>query len=239
MPVIITYPLNFDETKKYPVIFTIYGGPNSGTVFNTWKGTTPSWYAENGIIAINADHRGSGKFGKTGWDYMYRNLGKWEISDYSDVVKWLRNKPYTDPGRMGITGTSYGGYVTCMALTKGADYWTHGIAGSSVTDWNLYDDVYTERYMDTPRENPDGYKAGSALQYAGDFKGKLLITHGDMDDNVHLQNSIQLISKLEDAGKSFEFMLYPNGRHGWGGAKRKHSTDEARRFWLRYFFGKN
>jgi dipeptidyl-peptidase-4 len=239
MPVIITYPLNFDETKKYPVVFTIYGGPNSGTVFNTWKGTTASWYAENGIIAINADHRGSGKFGKTGWDYMYRNLGKWEISDYSDVVKWLRNKPYADPGRMGITGSSYGGYVTCMALTKGADTWTHGIASSSVTDWNLYDDVYTERFMDTPEDNPEGYKAGSALQYAGDFKGKLLITHGDMDDNVHMQNSIWLISKLEDAGKSFEFMLYPNGRHGWGGAKRKHSTDEAHRFWLKYFFGKN
>jgi dipeptidyl-peptidase 4 len=238
MPALITYPLNFDETKKYPVVFTIYGGPNSGMVFNSWKGTTPSWYAENGIITFSVDHRGSGKFGKKGQDYLYRNLGKWEILDYADAVKWLRNKPYVDSTKIGITGSSYGGYVTCMALTKGAEYWTHGVAGSSVTDWRLYDNVYTERYMDTPQDNPEGYKQGSALTFAGDYKGKLLITHGDLDDNVHFQNSIWLISKLEDAGKSFEFMLYPNGRHGWGGQKRMHSTSEANKFWLKNFFGK-
>jgi dipeptidyl-peptidase 4 len=238
MPALITYPLNFDESVKYPVVFTIYGGPNSGTVFNSWKGITPSWYAQNGIITISVDHRGSGKFGKKGQDYMHRNLGKWELLDYAEAVKWLRNKPFIDPGKIGITGSSYGGYVTCMALTKGADYWTHGIAGSSVTDWRLYDNVYTERYMDMPVDNPDGYKEGSAISYAGDFKGKLQITHGDMDDNVHFQNSIWLISKLEDAGKSFEFMLYPNGRHGWGGSKREHSTNEAHRFWLQHFSGK-
>jgi len=238
MPAILTYPAGFDPSKKYPVVFTIYGGPNSGTVFNSWKGTSPSWYAKNGIITIAVDHRGSGKFGKKGMDYLHRNLGKWEVSDYADAVKWLREKPFADPARMGITGSSYGGYMTCMALTKGAAYWTHGIAGSSVTDWRLYDNVYTERYMDQPKDNPEGYKAGSALTYVGDFKGKLLITHGDMDDNVHFQNSIYLISKLQDSGKSFEFMLYPNGRHGWGGAKRKHSMDEANNFWLKHFFGK-
>lgn len=238
MPAILTYPAGFDPSKKYPVVFTIYGGPNSGTVFNSWKGTSPSWYAKNGIITIAVDHRGSGKFGKKGMDYLHRNLGKWEVSDYADAVKWLREKSFADPARMGITGSSYGGYLTCMALTKGAAYWTHGIAGSSVTDWRLYDNVYTERYMDQPKDNPEGYKAGSALTYVGDFKGKLLITHGDMDDNVHFQNSIYLISKLQDSGKSFEFMLYPNGRHGWGGAKRKHSMDEANNFWLKHFFGK-
>jgi dipeptidyl-peptidase-4 len=238
MPAIISYPLNFDKNKKYPVIFTIYGGPNAGTVGNSWKGSTPSWYAENGIITISVDHRGSGKFGKKGLDYLHRNLGKWEVSDYSDAVRWLREKPFVDPSRMGIAGSSYGGYMTCMALTKGADFWTHGIAGSSVTDWKLYDSVYTERYMDTPKDNPEGYKAGSVLTYAGNLKGKLLFTHGDMDDNVHMQNSIQLLSKLEDAGKSFEFMLYPDGRHGWGGAKRGHSSSESNKFWLKYFFGK-
>jgi dipeptidyl-peptidase-4 len=128
--------------------------------------------------------------------------------------------------------------MTCLALTKGADFWTHGFAGSSVTDWRLYDDIYTERYMDTPKDNPEGYKDGSVMTYVKNYKGKLYLTHGDMDDNVHMQNSIYLISKLEDEGKIFEFMLYPEGRHWWGGAKAAHSKNEANNFWLRNFFRK-
>jgi dipeptidyl-peptidase-4 len=139
---------------------------------------------------------------------------------------------------MGITGMSYGGYMTCLALTKGADFWTHGFAGSPVTDWRLYDNVYTERYMDTPQDNPEGYKDGSTLTFARNYKGKLYITHGDLDDNVHMQNSIYLISRLEDEGKVFQFLLYPNGRHGWGGAKATHKTVEGNNFWLSNFFGK-
>lgn len=238
MPAIITYPVNFDPSKKYPVIFAIYGGPDSRNVYNRWQGVNPSWYSQNGIIVFTVDHRGSGQFGRRGLDYLHRCLGKWEILDYEDAVKWLRTKPFVDPSKMGITGSSYGGYMTCLALTKGADYWTHGIAGSSVTDYRLYDDIYTERYMDTPQDNPEGYKDGSALTFAKNYKGKLYLTHGDMDDNVHLQNSIYLISRLQDEGKSFEFMLYPGGRHGWGGAKAIHSRNEANNFWLRNFFGK-
>jgi len=237
MPAIITYPLNFDPSKKYPVIFTIYGGPDMKNVNNKWQGNTPSWYAQNGIITFTVDHRGSGQFGKKGLDYMYRCLGKWEILDYEDAVKWLREKPYVDASRMGITGGSYGGYMTCLALTKGADYWTHGIANYSVTDYRLYDNIYTERFMDTPQDNPEGYREGSALTWVKNYKGKLLLTHGDMDDNVHMQNSIYLISKLQDEGKSFEFMLYPGGRHGWGGTKAVHLRNEANKFWLRNFFG--
>jgi dipeptidyl-peptidase 4 len=238
MPAIITYPLYFDPSKKYPVIFTIYGGPDSKNVNNRWQGTTPSWYAQNGIITFTVDHRGSGQFGKKGLDYMYRCLGKWEVLDYEDAVKWLREKPYVDGSRMGMTGGSYGGYMTCLALTKGADFWTHGIANYSVTDYRLYDNIYTERFMDTPQDNPEGYKDGSALTWAKNYKGKLLMTHGDMDDNVHMQNSIYLISKLQDEGKSFEFMLYPGGRHGWGGAKAMHLRNEANKFWMKNFFGK-
>jgi dipeptidyl-peptidase 4 len=238
MPAIITYPVNFDSTKKYPVVFTIYGGPDSRNVSNKWQGASPTWYSQNGIITFTVDHRGSGQFGKKGLDYIYRCLGKWEILDYEDAVKWLLTKPYVDGTRMGITGSSYGGYMTCLALTKGADYWTHGFAGSSVTDYRLYDNIYTERYMDTPQDNPEGYKDGSALTFAKDYKGKLFMTHGDMDDNVHMQNSIYLISRLQDEGKSFEFMLYPGGRHGWGGAKAVHSRNLANNFWLRNFFGK-
>ena len=238
MPAIITFPLNFDESKKYPVIFRIYGGPDSKNVNNRWQGSNPSWDSQNGIITFTVDHRGSGQFGKRGLDYLHRNLGKWEILDYADAVKWLLAKPYVDSTRIGITGSSYGGYMTCLALTKGADFWTHGFAGSSVTDWRLYDNVYTERYMDTPQDNPEGYKDGSAVNWAKNYRGKLFMTHGDLDDNVHMQNSIYLISRLQDEGKSFQFMVYPNGRHGWGGAKATHSRNEANKFWLKSFFGK-
>lgn len=238
MPAIIKYPVNFDDAGKYPVVFTIYGGPDAGRVRNVWQSPNPDFYAQNGIITISVDHRASGHFGKKGLDYMHRNLGKWEILDYADAVKWLRAKPWVDASRMGITGGSYGGYVTCLALTRGAEYWTHGVASASVTDWRLYDSVYTERYMDEPADNPEGYNEGSVLGFAAKFTGRLQIVHGDLDDNVHMQNSIQLISKLQDSGKDFEFMIYPGGRHGWSGAKRVHSTNMANRFWLREFFGK-
>ena len=237
MPAIITYPVNFDPSNKYPVLFIIYGGPDSKNVTNRWQGNNTSWYSQNGIITFTVDHRGSGQFGKKGLDYLHRSLGKWEILDYADAVKWLRSKPFVDPLRMGMTGSSYGGYMTCLALTKGAEYWTHGFAGSSVTDYRLYDNIYTERFMDTPQDNPEGYKDGSALTWVKNYRGKLYLTHGDMDDNVHMQNSIYLISKLQDEGKIFRFMLYPNGRHGWGGAKAAHSRNEANNFWLESFFG--
>lgn len=238
MPALITYPLNFDPSKKYPVVFTVYGGPDAGSIRNRWQGLQPRWYAENGIVTINVDHRGSGTFGKKGLDYMHRSLGKWEMSDYSDAVMWLRQQPWADASRMGITGGSYGGYVTCMALTAGADYWTHGIADYSVTDWRLYDNVYTERFMDTPESNPEGYKSGSAITHAASLKGKLLIRHGDMDDNVHMQNTIWLITTLQDLNKPFEMMIYPGERHGWGGPKRVFMTNEGNSFWTRSFFSK-
>ncbi len=238
MPGIITYPLNFDPSKNYPVVFSIYGGPGSRNVSNSWQGNTPTWYSRNDIITFTVDHRGSGHFGMKGMDYLHRNLGKWEILDYADAVKWLRLKPFIDSTRIGITGTSYGGYLSCLALTKGADYWTHAVAGMPVTDYRLYDNIYTERYMDTPKDNPEGYRDGSTLNYVRNFKGKLFLYHADMDDNVHLQNSIYLISRLQDEGKSFEFMLYPNGRHGWGGPKANHIKTETNNFWLRNFFGK-
>lgn len=237
MPALITYPVSFDPSKKYPVVFTIYGGPDAGSIRNRWQSPQPRWYAENGIVTINVDHRGSGTFGKKGLDYMHRSLGKWELSDYADAVKWLRQQKWVDDSRMGITGGSYGGYVTCMALTAGADYWTHGIADYSVTDWRLYDNVYTERFMDTPESNPEGYENGSAITHAGSLKGKLLIRHGDMDDNVHMQNTIWMVTTLQDLNKPFEMMIYPGERHGWGGPKRVFMTNEGNNFWMKHFFG--
>ncbi len=238
LPAIWVLPPDFDESKKYPVLFQIYSGPASPTVSNSYSSVRWHYYAQNGIIVISVDHRGSGHFGKKGVALMHRNLGKWEMNDLIAAVKWLRDKPFVDPDRIGITGGSYGGYTTCMALTYGADYFTHGVAEYSVTDWRLYDTVYTERYMDTPDENPKGYEFGSAMTHADKYKGYLLITHGTMDDNVHMQNTIQLIDKLEDLNKDFELMLYPNARHGVRGAKHDHATREDVEFWFRHFLGK-
>jgi dipeptidyl-peptidase-4 len=137
-----------------------------------------------------------------------------------------------------MTGGSYGGYVTCMALTYGADYFTHGIASASVTDWKLYDTHYTERFMDTPAENPDGYKNGAVVTFANKYKGVLRIVHGTMDDNVHMQNSIQLVDALQNLGKPFEFMLYPGERHGVRGVKATHLRNENYRFYYKYLLEK-
>jgi dipeptidyl-peptidase-4 len=139
-----------------------------------------------------------------------------------------------DTTKICITGGSYGGYVTAMALTYGADYFTHGIAQFSVTDWELYDSHYAERYMDTKKENPAGYAFGSVMTHVPKYKGMLLIVHGTMDDNVHMQNSIQLIDKLQDNRKNFAMMLYPGGRHGWLGPKSQHVRDLEYGFYYRH-----
>ncbi|PTT01031.1 peptidase S9 family protein [Pedobacter sp. HMWF019] len=231
LPAVITYPTDFDPAKRYPVIFSMYGGPNAGTVTNTWKGTANQWWANEGIVQISVDHRASGQFGKEGVALMHRNLGKWEMKDYMTAGRWLKAQPWVDQNKLLITGHSYGGYMTCMALTYGADVFDYGYAGAPVTSWELYDSHYTERFMDTPQENPEGYKNASVLTYADRYKGLLRIMHGDMDDNVHMQNTIQLIDKLENLNKHFELMIYPGGRHGWGGAKSAHDHSERIRFY--------
>ncbi len=239
LPVKWILPPDFDESKKYPVLFSVYGGPGGADVKNSYSTYLgPQYMAQNGIIQVIADHRGSEHFGKKGKSMMHRYLGKWEIEDYITVVKWLREKEFIDETKIGITGGSYGGYVTCMAMTAGAEYFTHGIAEFSVTDWQLYDNVYTERFMDSPEENPDGYKNGSAITHAEKYKGKLLLIHGTMDDNVHMQNTIQLVDKLQDLNKDFELMLYPNERHGWGPPKYFHSAKLTTQFWFRHFLNK-
>ncbi len=231
-------PPDFDPDKKYPVIFTIYGGPGAATVSNSYPPPTSLYLAQEGIIVMSVDHRSSGQFGKKGVALMHRNLGKWEMHDLIEAVKWLREKPFIDAAKIGITGGSYGGYTTCMALTYGADYFTHGIASSSVTDWKLYDTVYTERYMDTPAENEEGYKFGSVMTYAEKLKGVLLLMHGDMDDNVHMQNTIQLIDALMDEGKMFEYMVFPNQRHGFGGKKRENASRRSVDFWFKHLLNR-
>lgn len=238
LPVIITYPVDFDENKSYPVIMYIYGGPDAGTVKDTWKPTTASpyggmsqYWANEGIIQVQCDHRASGHFGKQGVALMHRNLGHWELIDYITIAKWLKAKPWVKKDKLLITGHSYGGYMTCLALTKGSDYFDYGIAGAPVTSWELYDTHYTERWMDTPQDNPEGYKNGSILTYVDKYKGGLRILHGDMDDNVHMQNTIQLVDALTDRDKPFELMIYPGSRHGWTSNKLKYDFKERVRFY--------
>jgi dipeptidyl-peptidase-4 len=240
LPAAWVLPPNFDKNKKYPVLFSIYGGPGTIRVLNSFLLNLDRYFiAQSGIISFVVDHRGSAYFGGKGKSYVHRNLGKWEIEDYSTAVEWLKKKPFVDSTKIGITGGSYGGYVTCMALTLGADYFTHGIAEYSVTDWRLYDNVYTERYMDTPEENPDGYKFGSAMTHADKYKGLLRIVHGMLDDNVHMQNTIQLVDKLTSLDKKFELMLYPNEKHGVSLAKRRHEQREYVEFWFKNFLNKD
>ncbi|WP_099365806.1 S9 family peptidase [Sphingobacterium sp. 1.A.4] len=238
LPAIITYPTDFDETKEYPVIMSIYGGPDAGTVRNTWKGVAGEYWAQEGIIQIECDHRASGHFGKQGVAWMHRNLGNWELVDYITIAKWLKAKPYVAKNKLLMTGHSYGGYMTCLALTKGADYFDFGIAGAPVTSWELYDTHYTERWMDTPQDNPEGYKNGSVLTFANKYKGRLRILHGDMDDNVHMQNTIQLVDALTSRSVPFELMIYPGSRHGFDRSKSNYDFKERARFYYQYLLEK-
>lgn len=241
LPVRITWPMNYDKNKQYPLFINIYGGPNAGTVYDGWQlNMMQQWWAKEGMIQVAMDHRASGHFGKEGINYMHRNLGYWEMKDWTTIVKWLIENASVDPKKVCISGFSYGGYMTCMALTYGSDYFTHGLAGGSVTDWHLYDTHYTERFMDTPKENPEGYKTSSVYSYIDKYKGMLRIYHGSMDDNVHLQNSLQLVKKLQEKKKQFEFMVYPGGRHGWRNlpGQDAHSTNENNRFIYKYLLEK-
>ncbi len=239
LPAVLTVPAHLEPGKKYPVLVSVYGGPNSMGVADGWRLSMQNQgLATEGLVQISVDHRGSGHFGKKGVALLYRNLGKWEMNDYIETVKWLRAQPYVDSTKICITGGSYGGYVTCLALTEAAGWFTHGIANYSVTDWKLYDSHYTERYMDTPAENPEGYLAGSPVTYASRYKGMLRINHGSTDDNVHTQNSLQLVDTLENLNAHFEFMIYPNERHGWGPPKSDHLRMESMRFYYTYLFQK-
>jgi dipeptidyl-peptidase-4 len=183
------------------------------------------------------DHRGSGHHGKKGVALMHRSLGKWEMHDYGKAAEWLRAQPFVAKDRIAITGGSYGGYTTLMALTKGAPGFNVGLSSAPVSDWQLYDSVYTERYMDRPVDNPEGYKQGAVLTHIDKYTGGLRLTHGTIDDNVHMQNSMQIVDWLTEHDKPFELMLYPDSRHGLQASQRKHSAREAHDFWVRTLLG--
>jgi dipeptidyl-peptidase 4 len=237
LPAYWVLPPDFSPKRTYPVIVTIYGGPDAGSVQNGWSGLSAHYWAQRGVITVSVDHRGSGHFGKAGTALMHRQLGTWEMTDLGAAAAWLRSRPFVQGDRIGITGSSYGGYTTAMALTHAAGTFNFGIAGSSVTDWQLYDSVYTERYMDRPSENPQGYKAGAVLTWADRYKGGLRLTHGSIDDNVHLQQTLQLCDWLTTHDKRFELMIYPDSRHGIQLSQRPHQARESHDFWVRNLLG--
>ncbi|MBE0647235.1 MAG: S9 family peptidase [Bacteroidales bacterium] len=209
-------PADFDRDKKYPVLFTIYGGPGSQTVANRW-GAASSWnqlMAQHGIIVVSVDNRGTGARGQEFKKCTYLELGKFETLDQIEAAKYLGSLPYVDKNRIGMWGWSFGGYLTLSCLTKGADYFSMGVAVAPVTNWKYYDNIYTERFMRTPRENDKGYEDNSPVNHAEKLKGKILIIHGMADDNVHAQNTYDMITALVAADKQFDLQVYPNSNHG-------------------------
>lgn len=209
-------PPDFDSTKKYPVWSHTYSGPQAPTVRNSWGGANYLWHqmlAQKGYIVWICDNRSaSGKGVGAAWT-SNRNFGEGELRDLEDGIAYLKTQPYVDGSRIGLWGWSYGGFMTSYALTHSKTF-KIGIAGGSVTDWRLYDSIYTERYMGTPQTNPEGYKRSSVIAAAPNLSGKLLLLHGTLDDNVHMQNTIQFAYALQKANKPFDLMLYPKSRHG-------------------------
>ena len=209
-------PANFDPSKKYPVLVYGYGGPGSQMVVDRWGGSRTLWHqfmTEHGYIVFCVDNRGTGGRGKAFKDLSYLDLGKWSVHDQVEGAKYLATLPYVDTSRLGFWGWSGGGYLTCMMMTKGAPYFKAGVAVAPVTDFRLYDTIWTERYMGSPIDNLKGYNAASVFTYADRLKGKLMIVHGTGDDNVHYQNTMQLMQKFIDANKQFDIMFYPNKNH--------------------------
>ena len=248
LPATIVYPMDFDESKKYPVHVDIYGGPNTPMVRDRW--VTPNavnqWYSENGIIQITVDPRAAGHNGRAGLDMIYRQLTVWEVKDFCAWADWLKALPYVDGDKIGVEGFSFGGTMTSMLLMQAPDKFHYGIAGGGVYDWALYDSHYTERYMDTPQNNPEGYEVSKVMNYVegypvdyGNDNGSVMLklTHGTGDDNVHHQNTLQLLDALHRKGKKFDFMIYPDGMHGYYGYQGSHFLQANQDFWLKCLKG--
>lgn len=212
---LIIRPPNFDPTRKYALWYDVYSGPDAPSVNNNWAGGRlfHQLLASEGIVVFQCDPRSAcGRGPITSWQ-CYRRLGQTEMRDSEDAIRWMIGQGYIDESRIGMTGYSYGGYMTAYALTH-SKLFKLGIAGAPVTDWRFYDTIYTERYMLTPDNNPDGYQKGSVVGAGAELSGQLVLIHGLLDDNVHFHNSAQLMTELQKHRKNFELMVYPRDRHG-------------------------
>jgi dipeptidyl-peptidase-4 len=222
----IIKPTNFDPTKKYPVYMNVYGGPGHNEVTDAWDGNDYMYHqllAQKGYIVVSVDPRGTMYRGTEFKKCTYLQLGKLETEDIINTAKTLQALSYVDPNRIGIMGWSYGGFMSSLAITKGADVFKMAIAVAPVTSWRYYDNIYTERFMRTPQENASGYDENSPVNFVKQLKGKYLLIHGSADDNVHYQNTMEMINALVKADKQFDLFIYPNKNHGiYGGNTRNH-----------------
>ncbi len=211
----IIRPLDFDPNKKYPVVLDIYGGPGAQSVYNEWATTGwHQWLAQTGYIVVSVNNRGSGGYGRAFEKIVYEQLGKYESKDFAETAKYLATLPYVDGSRMAIRGHSYGGYMSSYTMLTYPGLFKVSLVGAPVTDWRLYDSIYTERYMGLLPENEEKYKASAVTTYAKNLNGKMFVAHSTMDENVHVRNTFQLINALEDAGKDADLRIYPPGAHG-------------------------
>jgi len=230
----ILKPSDFDSTKKYPVLFFVYGGPGSQLVLNVYAGQNYYWHSlltQKGYIVVTVDNRGTNGRGYAFRTSVYKNLGKKEVEDQIAAANWMASQSWVDAGRIGIWGWSYGGFMSALALFTGTEVYKAAISVAPVTDWKFYDSIYTERFMLSPSENQEGY-AYSPLSMAKNLKGNLLLIHGTADDNVHFQNSIELVRELQAQGKQFETMYYPDRYHGIQGGKSRYHLFSYMTRWL-------
>ena len=229
---------NFNPAQKYPVLIHVYGGPHAQMVWNAWGGSTYLWHelmAQRGYLIFSLDNRGSWGRGHRWEASIYHHLGRKELADQLAGVRYLKTLPYVDSTRIGIWGWSYGGYMTLYALLNAPTVFKAGFAVAPVTDWRFYDTIYTERYMGTPQENPDGYRDSSPVNQAGHLRAKLFIAHGTSDDNVHFQNTVQMIEKFIQENRQVGVFFYPGKTHGIGGrADRIHLFTRLTAFFLNH-----
>ncbi len=210
-------PPNFDSTKQYPAIVMQYSGPNIQTVLNTWEFGWANYLADHGFIVFGVDTRGTGARGEAFRKITYLKLGIYESHDLMEAAKYIGSLPYVKKHRIGLWGWSYGGFMVLLTLTRFPGYYHAGIAVAPVTNWRYYDDIYTERYMLTPQQNPEGYKITSPITYAKNLRDHLLIIHGLADDNVHPENTFQFVNQLIKYNKQFQMFIYPNKNHALPG----------------------
>ena len=232
----IIKPPNFDKNKKYPLFMFLYGGPGSQQVLNKYGSSNFYWYqmlAQKGYVVACVDNRGTGGKGSEFKKMTYKELGKYETIDQIDAAKYFGNLEYIDKERIGIQGWSYGGYMSSLAITKGAETFKLAVAIAPVTNWRYYDNIYTERYMQTPQENASGYDDNSPINHVEKLKGKYLLIHGTADDNVHVQNTYEMTSALVRANKQFDLFVYPDKNHGiYGKNTRYHLYKKITNFVL-------
>jgi dipeptidyl-peptidase 4 len=232
----ILKPRGFDPARRWPVYVRTYGGPHVQVVNQSWDarwGLFDQYMAQRGFVVFSADNRGSARRGKRFEEAVYGKMGQVDVADQAAAVRWLKQQPWVDGGRIGVFGWSYGGYMTLMLLAQHPDEFACGVAVAPVSDWSLYDTHYTERYMDLPARNPEGYRAGDVLTHLDGLKSPLLLIHGMADDNVLFVQSTRVMSALQERGVDFALMTYPGGKHGINAtpAQRRHVFGQiARQF---------